>query len=237
MRNQLYCPFCGSDRLMKFENNRPAADFFCPQCNEQYELKSKNGKESDVILGGSYHALVQRIESETSPNLLLMFYSGSEPRIDNLLVIPKYFLTTDIVQRRKPLSSSARRAGWIGCNLRLDRLPIESKTYIVKNGVEIAKAQVLASVKGANFVASVSLDQRGWLFETMMCIQRIPQDEFSIADVYAFAEELAVKYPRNHFIQAKLRQQLQLLRDVSYIEFLGKGRYRKIRSSESENQS
>lgn len=227
VRDQLYCPFCGGDQLMKFENNRPAADFFCPRCKEQYELKSKHGKESSLIPDGAYLTMVQRIESETNPNFLLMFYSGNEPRINNLLTIPKYFLTTDIIQKRKPLSATARRVGWVGCNLHLDRLPVESKTYIVQNGIEIAKTDVLASIKNAGFVAAISQSQRGWLFDTMMCIQRIPQNEFSIADVYAFADELALKYPQNHFIREKLRQQLQLLRDAKYIDFMGDGRYRK----------
>lgn len=38
-----YCIDCFSD-LSKFPNNQPVADFFCKNCIEQYELKSKNGK-------------------------------------------------------------------------------------------------------------------------------------------------------------------------------------------------
>ena len=39
----MYCPRCGNSHLAQFENNRPVADFFCPSCNSEYELKSKGG--------------------------------------------------------------------------------------------------------------------------------------------------------------------------------------------------
>ena len=35
--------------------------------------------------------------------------------------------------------------------------------------------------------------------------------------------------PQNHNVEAKIRQQLQILRDLGFIEFLGKGQYRKIK--------
>ena len=37
----LYCPVCGNPRLCHFPNNQKVADYYCPSCSEQYELKSK----------------------------------------------------------------------------------------------------------------------------------------------------------------------------------------------------
>jgi type II restriction enzyme len=37
-----YCPSCGK-ALSQFGNNKPVADFYCGNCSEEYELKSKNG--------------------------------------------------------------------------------------------------------------------------------------------------------------------------------------------------
>ena len=56
----------------------------------------------------------------------------------------------------------------------------------------------------------------------------VPNEEFQLSDVYSFEEVLSIKHPKNNNIQAKIRQQLQFLRDKGYIEFLGHGRYRKI---------
>jgi type II restriction enzyme len=44
--------------------------------------------------------------------------------------------------------------------------------------------------------------------------------------VYSFERELAAIYPGNHNIRAKVRQQLQVLRNAGFIEFLGNGSYR-----------
>ena len=47
------------------------------------------------------------------------------------------------------------------------------------------------------------------------------------ADVYAFEGLLGQKHPQNHHVRPKIRQQLQLLRDKGFIDFLGHGMYRK----------
>jgi len=41
VQSQVYCPNCGQKTIEKYGNGRPVADFFCPTCGEDYELKSK----------------------------------------------------------------------------------------------------------------------------------------------------------------------------------------------------
>jgi type II restriction enzyme len=36
----MYCISCGAPRLSQFPNNSPVADFFCPNCQDQFEVKS-----------------------------------------------------------------------------------------------------------------------------------------------------------------------------------------------------
>jgi hypothetical protein len=50
--------------------------------------------------------------------------------------------------------------------------------------------------------------------------------DFMLDDVYAFEGELASVYPDNKHIKDKIRQQLQVLRDKGYLEFMGRGKYR-----------
>ena len=226
VQNQLYCPFCGEDKLEPYENNRPVADFHCTRCNEQFELKSKNGKETLRIVDGAYATMIQRITSDENPNFLLMFYSGAPLQVQQLILVPKYFLSTDMVQKRKPLPENARRAGWVGCNLHLDRVPDDGMIRIVENGRETERREVLTIAKRTRFLSSFAQDRRGWLLDTIQCIQRIAKPVFTLEEVYAFTEELSLKYPLNHHIRDKLRQQLQLLRDHGYVEFLGNGLYR-----------
>lgn len=35
----MYCPHCGNASLNHFPNNKAVADFYCPNCNNEYELK------------------------------------------------------------------------------------------------------------------------------------------------------------------------------------------------------
>jgi len=47
--------------------------------------------------------------------------------------------------------------------------------------------------------------------------------EFSLDEVYAFEPILKAKHPANNNIKAKIRQQLQMLRDKGILEFKGSG--------------
>lgn len=39
VNDNLFCPYCGKAHIAHFENNRTVADFYCPDCAEEYELK------------------------------------------------------------------------------------------------------------------------------------------------------------------------------------------------------
>lgn len=43
-----------------------------------------------------------------------------------------------------------------------------------------------------------------------------------------FADKLKIQHPENQNIEAKIRQQMQFLRDKGMIEFLERGHYRKL---------
>ncbi len=50
--------------------------------------------------------------------------------------------------------------------------------------------------------------------------------DFDIEQIYAFERKLSALYPNNRNVRPKIRQQLQVLRDNGYIEFLARGQYR-----------
>ena len=73
-----------------------------------------------------------------------------------------------------------------------------------------------------------SIESRGWLIDVLNCVNSIPRKDFSLIDVYKFTDELQKKHIDNHNVQAKIRQQLQILRDKGFIEFTERGHYRKL---------
>ena len=70
--NNSFCPCCGTFPLNEFENNRPVADFYCNNCSEEFELKSKSGKLSNIITDGAYSTMIERINSDNNPNFFFL---------------------------------------------------------------------------------------------------------------------------------------------------------------------
>jgi Dam-replacing HTH domain/PLD-like domain len=67
---------------------------------------------------------------------------------------------------------------------------------------------------------------RGWLRLTMEGISAIRADVFTMADVFAAcAPRAAAEFPDNRHVREKLRQQMQRLRDLGLVAFLGSGQY------------
>jgi type II restriction enzyme len=132
---QAYCPHCGNAKMSQFPNNSPLADFLCTSCNEEFELKSQKGKFGATVTDGAYKTKCERLAANNNPNLLLMNYDVKSLSVVNLLIVPKHFFVKDIIEERKPLAATARRAGWIGSKIRLDRVPESGKIHIVKAGI------------------------------------------------------------------------------------------------------
>ena len=226
--DNMYCPRCGNDKIEHFPNNKKVADFFCPKCGSEYELKSKSGSMERKIANGAYDTFVQRITSNTSPDFLILNYSMEKLYIRNLWFIPKHFFVPNIVEKRKPLPNTARRAGWIGCNIYFDKIPKQGQMGIICNRIPIAKNDVIAQVQDMSFFDTDNISTRSWIVDILYCINKIPKTIFSLEDVYQFESWLASQHPANHNIRPKVRQQLQILRDNNIIEFLGNGLYKKL---------
>ncbi len=224
----LYCPYCGSQYIRQFENNRPVADFYCPHCKEEYELKSKKGSITNKVNDGAYSAMIERIESVHNPNFFFMHYDKLDLKVKNLIMVPKHFFSTQIIRKRKPLAESARRAGWVGCNIILNQIPDEGRIFIVKNEMQQSVKAVISKVKRTYFISQYKLDARGWILDILNCINKIDSRDFTLEQVYWFEEQLAAKHPENKHVKEKIRQQLQVLRDKGIIEFNCRGHYRKI---------
>lgn len=170
--------------------------------------------------------MIERINSDNNPSFFFLTYS-KEYTVNNFLIIPKHFFTPDIIVKRKPLSVTAKRAGWVGCNIDLRQVPESGKVFLVKNQKIIDKESVTQQFQKTLFLRTQSIESRGWTLDVWQCIDRL-DTYFSLNQVYAFTSELQLKYPENNHVKDKIRQQLQVLRDKGMIEFVSRGRYRKL---------
>ena len=223
----MFCPICGKNTINNFNNNRPVADFYCDSCNNQYELKSKSGRFKKKINDGAYKTMIERITSCENPDLFCLSYSKQTYNVNDLIFIPKYFFTPDIIEKRKPLTDSAKRAGWTGCNILIGNVPEQGKIKIISNGVMVDKKIIVEQNRKVEKLSTSDISCRSWLLDTLNCMNKINKSTFSLSEMYYFEEELSLKHPRNNNIKPKIRQQLQILRDRGFIEFIGKGEYKK----------
>lgn len=224
----LYCPACGQEHLNHYEANKPVADFFCSGCGADYELKSKRQAAYRLekrITDGAYASMMQRITSLSNPHLLFMTHDGQ--RVTSLCFIPKHFFSASCIEPRKPLGPNARRAGWQGCNILLHRIPEAGKIYLIRQNKLLERQKAFELYRQSERMIASNMGCRGWMLDILRCVDDIPSNEFTLSEVYAFEQKLRILHPGNHNIRAKIRQQLQFLRDRGIIEFSSRGQYRK----------
>ncbi len=167
----IYCPNCGNPKINQFPANLPVADFFCPSCQDQYELKSQKKAFSAKVADGSFSKKQERLASSSSPNLLLLNYDLAERSVRSICVIPKHFFVPEIIEKRKPLKPTARRAGWVGSNILFSRIPNSGRIFVVREGELQSKESVLTQWQRTLFLRDEGLETRGWLIEVMNCVE------------------------------------------------------------------
>lgn len=225
--DSIFCPNCGHLKIDKYPNNQPVADFFCSNCKEDYELKSKQDSIGTKILDGAYRTKMERLRSSSNPNLFVLNYHLQKLSVLNFFVIPKHFFVPEIIEKRKPLAATARRTGWIGSNILLQKVPQAGKIFLVRQEKVEPKEKVLAEWQKTLFLREEKeISVRGWLLDVMRCIEKIGKREFTLDDVYRFENELSILHPDNRHIKDKIRQQLQVLRNKGYLDFVSRGYYR-----------
>jgi type II restriction enzyme len=200
-------------------------DFGCDACGHRYELKTFRRRPTRSLVDGAYLALLARINSGFAPTLCLLERDDSW-QIKSLTAIHSSFLTPVVIEARPALGPQARRAGWIGCNIRLDLIPSDGEIAVVQSGVCTPKMQVRQQFRRFLALENIPANQRGWTTLTLWTVRNLGKREFRLSELYEREQSFAQLYPGNRHIRAKIRQQLQVLRDLGILSFEGPGRYR-----------
>jgi type II restriction enzyme len=226
--SEMYCPCCLTNKLITYPNNHKASDFFCENCKNDFQLKSSKKGFNKKVVDGEFNTMASVIRREASPNFFILHYSSEKWIVKSLMFIPKFFVTFSMLEKRKPLSKSARRVGWTGCNFLLNKLPKEGKIPIITNGKIEDRIQVNNTWKKMSFLANKKSEFRGWTSDVLKVVQE-QKNLFTLNDIYRFEHYFKELYPKNNNIRAKIRQQLQILRDEKIILFKENGLYEVLR--------
>jgi len=222
--HNLYCPACDSDRLTQTPNSTPAIDFVCPLCHQSYQLKSSAKWNEQRVIDAGYAAMMKAVQSDAVPNLLVMQYSATW-QVNNLLLVPSFFFSASAIEKRNPLGPDARRAGWIGCNILLSAIAPEGKLRLVTDGVVTDIVDVRQQYQQTRPLSQLTVTARGWTLDVLSVISGFGRRPFALNEVYNYEAHFALLHPQNNRIREKIRQQLQVLRDLGLLQFLRPGKY------------
>ena len=118
----LACPICNEKALSKYKPNKKSKDVKCINCNCQIQIKgakfTKKKKTSLKLLGAEYKTTCASIR-ENNVHYLVVLYSVIDDSytINEIYFIDCMDINESCIIPRKPLSTTAKRAGWQGCTL------------------------------------------------------------------------------------------------------------------------
>lgn len=219
-----YCLACEANSLTRSIANTRCTDFVCSNCNHRYELKTFRKRPAKSLPDGAYSALIGRVNDGTAPTLFLL-QREEHWGIRAFSAIHSTFLTPSVIEERKPLSPKADRAGWIGCNIRIDLIGPDGEVRIIERGQITPRGQVRAQFRRFIPLAYIPPAERGWTTLTLSVVRSLSKRQFALTDLYEREYVFSSSYPGNVNIRAKIRQQLQVLRDLGLIQFDGRGEY------------
>ena len=166
------------------------------------------------------------ILEDRTPNLFVLHYDLDRWAVRTVLLVPHFAFALSALDRRKPLAATARRAGWVGCNILLDKIPVHARISVVNEGTPQTARQVRASYNRLRPLEKLQVEKRGGTLDVLNAVHSLGKKEFSLHEVYTCADALAKLHPDNRHVRDKIRQQLQVLRDLGLLDFLGSGSYR-----------
>ncbi|MEO5804019.1 MAG: DpnI domain-containing protein [Verrucomicrobiota bacterium] len=247
--DNFYCPNCSSPKLDWLKSNTHAHDYRCPSCEFLFQLKSQKSPLGQSVTDGAYGAMMKAIQADQTPNFYFMHYDLATWSIRNLLLVPSFAFPTSAIIKRNPLAATARRAGWIGCNIALHRIPADARISLVKESNVVPAKEVREQFKRVKPLQEISVAQRGWTLDVLTAVRELVTErgsvtrstlanptrcdsqsrapgEFTNEDIYALAPHFEKLHPGNRHVKDKIRQQLQVLRDLGLLLHIGKGEWR-----------
>ena len=231
--HNLFCVACTADSLRRAKDNRPVWDFQCSDCGSRYQLKSSKAPFKAKVANSAYEKKMEAITNGVVPHYAFLHYREHSWTALDLFVIPSHFISRRVIERRKPLPAGTHREGWVGSNILLGRIDHTARVNLLVRGVPRSSAEARAEWDRFRFVGEGEGAMGGWTADVLSCVHEMRREtgieEFTLQDFYArFGSDLAALHPGNQNVTAKIRQQLQVLRDRNVLEFLEPGRYKLV---------
>ncbi len=224
--NCLYCPNCPSPALDRLRNNTKGSDFSCSNCGFFFQLKGQKSRIGRQVIDGAYGAMIEAVQSDRSPSFFFLHYDPVNWLVLNLLLVPSFAFPASAIIKRNPLAPAARRAGWVGCNIALCQIPSDARIPVVSASKALPEIEVRRQFSRIKPLSQLNPNERGWTLDVLNAIRSLGKSEFSTADAYVFSQKMERLHPSNRHVRDKIRQQLQVLRDLGLLIHVARGRWK-----------
>lgn len=101
----------------------------------------------------------------------------------------------------------------------------EGKLRVVADGVALSSDDVRRHFDRLRGLGAMNVRVRGWALDVLRVVRDLQQQSFNLREVYAYESYLKKLHPGNQNVRPKIRQQLQVLRNLGLIRFMARGRY------------
>ena len=99
---------------------------------------------------------------------------------------------------------------------------------IIRNGIPRSFEAARRDWRSYRELTSLPPALRGWASDVLSCVQRLPTSVFGLREVYRFEQDLKGTHPGNQHVRPKIRQQLQVLVAMGYLQRLSPGLYHRL---------
>ena len=123
IKNNIKCVRCKNANFEKCKTNEKSKDLICLECNQKYQIKAKCASQKQInnimskneikTIGGEYSTTKHNINENI--DYIIIIYEKNSYEIKKILYIKNEFINAECIIPRKPLSLTAKRAGWQGC--------------------------------------------------------------------------------------------------------------------------
>jgi type II restriction enzyme len=210
-----YCLNCTSPHLNATTPGTPFCDHICPRCAQRYELKSAQQAHTRTVQDGGYDSMMREIRAQNVPALMLLQYDPTWS-VRRLLAVHPVFLTPNVVRKRER-ALTARPDYWM-CSLDLTAIPPDGKIVVVGEGKARPMAETRKAFQNSKRFEDIPLAKRGWPALVLSLVRKSGKEYFTIDDIMRFEEQMHAAYPENSHKREKVRQQLQVLMALEYID-------------------
>src|SRR5262249_25362474 len=161
------CPVCDSPHLARAAHNTAAIDYSCPTCNSPFQLKSQSRHFGTKIVDAAYSEMKKAILADRTPNLFVMHYDPAAWCVRNVILVPHFAFSLAVVECRPLLPPTARRAGWIGCNILLGQIPEDARISTVSDGSVQLRTKVRQAYNRLRPLEKLKVEKRGWTLDVL----------------------------------------------------------------------